>query len=112
MKTSLINEEIETLLKWCIENAMEKNIFERMNCLTEEVGELAGCLNVEFGSKKHKTLKETSTSEAVDRIITAFCMFYATGGTDSGLEAVMRIKLEKWEKAILAGNGWRDESNN
>lgn len=70
---------------------------------TEELGEYCKAISVEAGIKK-KELTESSCEEAVDVVICALSLFYASGGTDEMLASYGMKKLDKWEERVCEKN--------
>ena len=69
----------------------------------EELGEYAAALTIESG-RKNKNLKESSQQEAIDVIICALSLFYASGGKNKTLVEYGAKKLDKWRKRIDDSN--------
>jgi NTP pyrophosphatase (non-canonical NTP hydrolase) len=67
--------------------------------LVEEVGEYANAVTVEEGIKV-KELKESSKVEAVDVVICALSIYFASGGTMKELVSIGNEKLNKWELRV------------
>ena len=66
----------------------------------EEFGELGRAIKVEqvvYGNQ-HKTLDEPAKSEAVDLLIMAVAIYFATGGSSKKLSKNLQKKLKKWKK--------------
>lgn len=66
----------------------------------EELGEYCSAVTIE-NKIKDKPLKESSRQEAVDVIICALSLFYASGGQDKELEEYGLLKLKKWESRVI-----------
>lgn len=64
----------------------------------EEFGELALAIRVEAGMKDRE-LTEPAKNEAVDLMICAINLYFATGGKIEDLTSIMESKLDKWEGA-------------
>ena len=63
----------------------------------EELGELAAAIRIEDGvTKKHKSLDEPSTVEAIDLVICALSVYFARGGELNDIPAIIHHKLDKW----------------
>lgn len=68
----------------------------------EELGEYSAALTIESGIKQ-KPLKESSRQEAIDVIICALSLFYASGGENKELAEYGMTKLNKWEDRVENG---------
>lgn len=66
----------------------------------EEFGEYCAAVTIEIGRKK-KELREPSKMEAVDLILCAFSLYFASGGTPLEFEADARAKLAKWNERLF-----------
>lgn len=62
----------------------------------EEFGELALAIRVEAGMKDRE-LTEPAKNEAIDLMICAVNLYFATGGKIEDLTSIMESKLDKWE---------------
>ena len=64
---------------------------------SEELGELCRAMRIEDSvTKRHKTLDEPSTHEAIDLVICAFATYFARGGKKEEIDLLMNKKLDKW----------------
>lgn len=77
----------------------------------EELGEVSRAICIEDSSrlKRHKKLDEPANSEAIDLMICAMSLFYATGGVDEDIEVISRAKLDKWENTFTINQDTEDE---
>ena len=70
-----------------------------LNHTVEELGEFAKARSVEQGIK-NASLTESTKEEAVDVVICALSLFYASGGDDEFLAEYGLKKLKKWEQRL------------
>lgn len=87
-------ERIEELTKKQMET---DSIFQLLSSATEELGELSVAVRHESGYRD-KVLKEPAFIEAIDLMICAINMYFATGGKIADLTLIMESKLDKWER--------------
>jgi NTP pyrophosphatase (non-canonical NTP hydrolase) len=73
------------------------SIFQLLSSATEELGELSVAVRHESGYRD-KVLKEPAFIEAIDLMICAINMYFATGGKIADLTLIMESKLDKWER--------------
>lgn len=108
MQKKNIESVLEEIRHLTNEDMLNKNIFEMLAKLTEEVGELSQELQIEesvYGNS-HKKIDEGSIGESIDVIIMGLVMYYARRqaketGTDkmtNDLVDLISKKLNKWRK--------------
>ncbi len=74
----------------------DEDQFYMLAAAGEEFGELALAIRVEAGMKDRE-LTEPAKNEAVDLMICAINLYFATGGKIEDLTSIMESKLDKWE---------------
>lgn len=95
-------EDIVKRVKYLIEQGHDttESLFYH---LTEEIGEVATCLNNDI--RQRKILKETTSQECVDVILCVLGLYFASGGTNAELIERTNKKLSRWEERIRKKQG-------